>query len=517
MKCALCRKTDALTSFCARCGRVYCKKDYRKSCSFCEPRNPIQTLSIRREKLYRTTVEWVTLPSTGEVGLVDFEMIPEFLLNFQRQSFPWVHTILFKNKKASSAFAKSMTPQGYPSLQGPSRSRSRYSLIEDPSNNEYYLLLNLGAIEKPADFLVNFLIGYLEETQRLMSSHEFDKKLDLALGECYFESNAKSGIPFVYADKNTNQFIMMFVSNVKGAYATTAAISRAINQENLDQAERFISHRLALIYLSFEQHKPLPMELVFELISYYVHIVMILESIKQFPAVHASIAAEIDNWKRSLKRRKPDLTSFMEVVDTNFQPEPSLQSIDKFGDSLSKVLVIAFAAVSPEFYRRSQEATGLLLQMDFYIEKIANAQEAIGPFGNTKQFLALLDRILSKSTRPEVDIYARWGLLQILIVQAQKGDVNAYVRALPHITKFIEILDSSLASIRMENPSFPFNYEDGGTLLHALSHLALLYNDSVNHLALRDAAKKFRLEQSANSKIVISHKTPLVRRSREIG
>jgi hypothetical protein len=131
MKCALCRKMAALTGFCAHCGRAYCQKHYQKFCQFCKPRNLLQTFSLRREKLYGTIVEWVTLPSTGEVGVVDFEMVPEFLLNIQRQSFPWVHTILFKNKKASSAFAKSMTPQGYPSLQGPSRSRSRYSLVEN--------------------------------------------------------------------------------------------------------------------------------------------------------------------------------------------------------------------------------------------------------------------------------------------------------------------------------------------------------------------------------------------------
>jgi hypothetical protein len=441
--------------------------------------------------LYGTTVEWFTFPSAIEVGLVDFDKAPSFLMDIKGQKLPMAHTILFRNKKASIAFAKSMSPDSFPPFLGPSRSRSRYSLIQDPSTNRLFLLLNLGAIEKPAGFFIDFLRVFLEEMQRLNSNRELDDALTMAVGRCYFGFNAKIGIPFVYADEDTSKFVLMLIANVKSAYATAIAISRAINQKNLDQAESFISHRLSLIYPSFKKLRPLVVERALELIAYYVDIVLILESVIRFSDLRGSIAAQIDNWKKGIGRSDASFARFMPLVDSTFQAGESLRGIDAFANSLSKVIVMSFDLLSPQLYHRPQEVSALIQATDLYTEAVANGRAWKGPLGNTEEFLSLQNRILTKNLDPEMEIYVRWGILVILITQAESGDKTAYERALPHIHKFIISLDSSLSAVTIRNRSFPFTYEDGGVLLLALSHLALLYGDSVNHYTLRKDARKF--------------------------
>jgi hypothetical protein len=502
MKCALCSKSETLTNFCMNCGRVYCEKDYKKFCAFCEPQQKTEPLSLRGEKLYDVLVEWISLPLTDSVGLVDFEMIPAFLLGIRGKNFPFVRSILFKNKKASTLFTRSMTGTAYPSIVAPPDSRSRYSVVQDPHNRERYLLLNLGAIEKPTDFLIDFLISFLEETNRIASAPEFDDKLNLALGECYFAFNAKIGIPFVYADENTIQFVQAFINNAKAGYVTAAAISRAINLKNLDQAERDVSYHISLVYHGFEKQKRLFVEQIIEIISYYVQLVITLESVRKFPPVHASIASQISSWKKDFKKRKPELMCFIELVDTNFQVDVSLRSSDSFADSLSKVLVTAFESISPELYDRMQEASALVLGTAFYTEKIANAEQARGPFGNTEQFLMLLERILARNPRAEIELTVRWGLLQILITAAQGGDESAYVRALSHVEKFVDSLENRLGSLRMTNRRFPLTYEDGGVALLVFSQIAWLYGDSQKSASLRDAAMRLAISHKITSTLI---------------
>jgi hypothetical protein len=366
-----------------------------------------------------------------------------------------------------------------------------YSLVIDQKTGNTYILLNVAALQVSSDFFLVFLAHLHTEVNQVL--REPEQGLVEGLRKCYLTYNSKFGIPFLHMDDLTRGFFSMFVQNAKMQYAESRALLQAMDSRNLNQTERFIIHKLSLVFNKFSKRKFELIENVIEVIGSYVAIVFFVEITKHHEPIHKSLESKLGRWKHTLPnklRNYPDVLAALETVERNFDSIRAVESFKTFSAIYADTLVNAFSVISPRYWR-TQEVFELTEASYNYLEDIDGLYEGRLPFGAREEFLSLLERIFVKNdVFPIVPIIAGMALLQILQAEALHGSKLAYERALPYVYRLSKIVESGLPEIRKVNHGIPLGFQDGIIPLAAFSQLAWIFEDEVGRRSLRNEAER---------------------------
>jgi len=511
LECGSCRRTDALTVFCENCGRAYCCTHAGASCLFCGKQSKIQQLVLREELVDEIRLQWVLLPENKSVGIVNFAEIPRFLFGLARGGLPAaVDIILFQDRVALNRFVESVRNKPLPRSAGIVTQQSRYSFMLDPNTGRRYLLLNHAAFRGISNFGISFFSNWMRQLDLVLrQSKECEKMLFEAVMKCYSSYNAKFGIPFVTTDDHTQEFIVELINNLKGGYSQSLAFLHSIRPGNMDEAERFISHKLDLIFPRFKKSGLRAIESIVDLIALFVQILLVLEAAKVSGPVHASLESKFDIWKRSLLeefRDTPDLLSALNKVEKHFKASVAIRSIEKFSGIFSESLTLSFCEIAPR-YGRLQEVVELAEAAFSYCENIEKGLPANQlRFGDVDAFLVLLETIFAKDgVYPQTPILAGHAILDVLQSQILQGNEHAYRRALPHVYRLSKLVESGIPIIRRVNPRVPIGFEYGIEPLLAFSQIAWMFGDETERSRLREQAVRLARRHNTQSVIIGLH------------